>query len=409
MSIKIGIIGFGGRGAYYVEDFKVSTPGQVEWPAVAEPSEDNYERSCSILGIRPRRYPNAKEMLRHEKLDALIVATPDSDHLSAVRDVVDAKLPILLEKPLEGTMSACFDLVRLLSSYRPPVVIGHCMRYAPILRHALKMVKEGVLGKINSMRFVQNCHYGDIFFRRRWHRLREHITSLFLQKATHDFDIMNMFAQSHPLSVFALSRRYVYGGSRSNDLKCPQCSEQVSCPDSILNKSVQLGENLSWEEQSKQANLCVYAKEIDISDDEMCMLEYGNGIIAHYVQTFYSPKNYTMRFYTIVGSKGILDIDLNEYHGQLRFHPRYGAKADVWKLDFDYLGRNHYNGDTYLVRHFLDCIQGKATPVTTVKDAFISELIGFGATKSSDEKQVIKLAGLVPDDLKDYCEPATQD
>ena len=405
MSVKIGIIGFGLRGITYVKDFSLSLAEQIEFIAVVEPSEESYKRSCSISGIHPRRYLNPKEMLEHEKLDAIIVATPNNFHLSSVRDIVGANLPILLEKPLEGTMSACFELARLLSSYESPVVVAHCMRYAPILQHALNMVKENVLGKINSMRFVQNCHYGDTMFRD-WRRCRKNTTSFFLEKATHDFDIMNMFVGSYPKFLFALSGRYEFGGDRPNDLRCPDCPEQVTCRDSILNKQVQFGEVLS-EEESSWKNLCVYAKEIDVGDDEMCMMKYDNGIIAYYVQTFYTPKNYTMRFYTLVGSKGVLDIDLNEYHGQLRFHPRYGANTDVWKLDFDYLNRNHYDGDTYLVRHFLDCVQGRAKAMTTLKDAFASELIGLAATKSADEKKLVEIAQIVPEDLKSYYLPVT--
>jgi len=56
--------------------------------------------------------------------------------------------------------------------------------------------------------------------------------------------------------------------------------------------------------------------------------------------------------------------------------------------EFDYLGRNHYNGDTYLGRNFLGVMQGKEKPLTTVKAAIASELAGLAAVKSVRSKKL---------------------
>ena len=77
------------------------------------------------------------------------------------------------------------------STYKAPILVGHCMRHAPIFKKARELIEHGAIGKVTSMCFVQNCHYGDVFFRC-WHRRSEVITSLYLKKASHDFDIMHM-------------------------------------------------------------------------------------------------------------------------------------------------------------------------------------------------------------------------
>jgi len=92
------------------------------------------------------------------------------------------------------------------------------MRHAPIFKKARELIEHGAIGKVTSMCFVQNCHYGDVFFRC-WHRRSEVITSLYLKKASHDFDIMHMLnGDNYAESVFAFPKRYKFGGDKPNDL-----------------------------------------------------------------------------------------------------------------------------------------------------------------------------------------------
>ncbi len=135
-------------------------------------------------------------------------------------------------------------------------------------------------------------------------------------------------------------------------------------------------------------DLCVWSKEADIGDDEMCMIEFSNGVQGTYIQTFYTPKNYSGRVYTIVGENGVLDIDVGEYKGGISVHHRYGTKNDSIQYNFDYLERNHYNGDTYLVRNFLAIMQGTEEPFTTAEAAIAAENTGLAAVRSVKNKKL---------------------
>ena len=56
--------------------------------------------------------------------------------------------------------------------------------------------------------------------------------------------------------------------------------------------------------------------------------------------------------------------------------------------DFDYLERNHYNGDTFLVRNFLGIMQETEKPFTTAKAAIAAEKTGLAAIRSVKSKQL---------------------
>ncbi len=390
---KIAIIGFGNRGLAYVKGFRESLGEKIAITAVVDPDLPGVSGRLKRLNLQTDIYSTVQEMLSKQKhLDGLIISSPDNCHLESFQAVAHLDKPILFEKPLEGNRDKFYKLVDGFRQYQGQISVGHCMRHAPILRKAKELIDRGWIGRVTSMRFVQNCHYGDVFFRG-WHRRKESITSLFLEKATHDFDIMHMMNNNNfAESVFAFSKRYKYGGNKPDDLHCTDCPDEVECPESLLNlcRAVR-GESGAQAEERVGRDKCVWAKEIEIDDDQMCLIEFSNGVQGCYIQTFYTPANYRGRVYTIVGTEGVLDIDMGEFHGQIKFFPGYGTKKDKMVYEFDYLGRNHYNGDFYLVRNFLGLMQGKEKPLTTIPEAIVAELTGLAAVKSVETRKLERI------------------
>jgi predicted dehydrogenase len=385
---KVVIIGFGSRGETYAKDFGYSLGDMVKVTAVADPDVKNAKSRLESLNIRASVYVSPEEMIAVEKdIDGIIITTPDDCHLESFRAVAHLNIPILMEKPLEGNVENFHQLKTELLAYKAPILVGHCMRHAPILKKARELIDQGVIGKITSMRFVQNCHYGDVFFRC-WHRCSEAITSLYVEKASHDFDIMHMMnGDNYASSIFAFSKRYKFGGDKPNDLTCPECSEQLTCPESVLNQQATISGDAVTRELIGR-DKCVWAKEGDIGDDEMCVVEFSNGVQGTYIQTFYTPTNYKGRVYTVIGKDGVIDIDVGHYQGRISVHQRYGTRKDNMHYEFDYLGRNHYNGDTYLVRNFLGIMKGTEEPFTTVEAAIAAEKTGLAAVRSVKNRQL---------------------
>jgi predicted dehydrogenase len=385
---KVVILGFGSRAQCYARDFRNSLGGKVQIAAVADPDVSGASKRLENMNIAASVYSTPEEMLAVEKdIDGVIITTPDNCHLESFMAVKHLNKAILIEKPLEGDTDNFSKLAPELMAYKAPILVGHCMRHAPIFKKAKELLEQGVIGKVTSMRFVQNCHYGDVFFRG-WHRKSEAITSLYLEKASHDFDIMHMLnGDNYAESVFAFSKRYKYGGDKPNELVCSECPEEVSCSESVLNQQATInGTEVTQERVGR--NKCVWAQEADIGDDEMCMIEFSNGVQGSYIQTFYTPANYKGRVYTVIGKEGVLDIDVGHHKGKISVHQRYGTNKDSTCYNFDYLGRNHYNGDTYIVRNFLGMMQGIEEPFTTAEAAIAAENTGLAAVRSVKNRKL---------------------
>lgn len=400
---QIGIIGFGEMGKRLGHELAVATGGMVKIVGVVEPNDTKYKEGCEWNGCKPRRYSTIKEMMmEHEILDGVIISSPNSFHLENLKQLTGYNIPILLEKPLDASYEKICEILRFSEQYQGHIMVDHVMRYTPILIKAKELIGSGIIGGICSVNFVQNCYYGVSLY----HNFRRTMAGgggMFIEKATHDFDAMIYLTEAIPVRVAAISKMQAYGGDKPNDLHCTECVERLTCKESVNNINYRYGNNEVMEVKGSN-DLCVYAKEVDAPDNEVCMMEFNNGIFGTYSECFFSSSSYTSREYEIIGLNGIMRISFsllkNHDKGEIIVCPRYGTPEDLYRFEFDYRKRIHYNGGGEVAKHFFHIMNGKSVPLTTVKQAFIAETLGYAATLAARKKKFIDVLDIIPEDLK---------
>jgi len=392
--IRVAWMGFGGRGSSFIDGFrKLNLWGtRVTCAGVYDTSEESARKSMKRLKEEYPFYSDPGELFEKGKPDACIIASFECAHLENYRVAVKYGIPVMVEKPLEVSLESAAEFLRLAQNVKAPTLMAFNMRFAPIINRAKEIIDAGDVGTIHSMRFHNNVHYGSGYFRC-WMRLRKNVGSLFCEKGAHDLDIMNFLSGSFPASLYAVSKRYEYGGDAPNDLQCRNCPKEHDCPESMLNKHLNLGIDMPSELQ-KVKDFCVWANEADVNDDDICVIEFENGMQGVYVQTYYTPYSYKSRIYCLVGSKGLLEIDLDEYEGDIVLYPRYGSKLETRREHFDYHREHAYNGDVPLTRHFYKVIIGEEKPRSTIRDGYISVVSALAATRSGDERKIIDVKSL---------------
>ena len=400
---KIGVIGWGGRGGHVANTAHHATGGLIVPVACVEPFDEAYDRGCRDWGFTPNRYESVEQMLHAETLDGAIIASPNFCHLEHLRPFAPAEIPLLLEKPLDSTFEKICDVLRFARRYKASILVGHCMRFAPILNEAKKILDRGQIGRICSVRFVQNCHYGNGGYHG-WRRRKETSGTWLIEKATHDFDVMFWLIAATPRSVTAVQKLQAFGGDKPDDLRCRDCPERVTCPESVQNIAYRNGQ---VEELKNTDDLCAFAGEVDTPDNDVCLFQLDNGVFGTYAQWFFSPRSYRHRIYEIHGTEGAMEIDMGAEHGgRILLCPRFGTPDDAMEYKFDYLGRNHYNGDGPMTQHFYHVIRGQAQPHATVEQAFVAELMGYAAIRAAENQQWVSLRELLPDDVADVQDAA---
>jgi predicted dehydrogenase len=108
-------------------------------------------------------YKTIEELLLANRPDGLILATPNQLHVSQALQCVEAKLPILLEKPIATTVAEGEKIVAMVAATSAKVLIGHHRAYSPIMAKAKEVVDSGKLGKLvafmGSAAFFKPDHY----------------------------------------------------------------------------------------------------------------------------------------------------------------------------------------------------------------------------------------------------------
>lgn len=78
--------------------------------------------------------------------DGAVVATPNAVHVEPAAALLEAGVPVLVEKPLADRESAARRLVDLADETGVPLLVGHHRRYSAALSQARAVVESGALG-----------------------------------------------------------------------------------------------------------------------------------------------------------------------------------------------------------------------------------------------------------------------
>jgi len=399
-NIKVGVVGFAGRAGYVAHIARSMLQGLFETVACVEIDETNYERGCEAFNCRPRCYNSVRAMVEAGGIDGVMIGTPNAFHLENLLDLRGSGLPVFLEKPLDATWEKICETVRFSDTYPQPILVGHCMRYAPIINKAAELVQAGAIGRVLSFRGVQNCNHGNVMFHN-WRRNLKQSGSNWVEKATHDLDVLFALMRTKPTRLYAISKIQAFGGDMPNDLHCDVCYQRIECPESMGNiRNRQESHVLPQETKGGKKHFCVFASEADTWDNQACLMQLQDGGFGEYSECYFTPQNYHHRVYELRGNQGVLEIKLGKHEGDIHLAPRYGANKDGHVFHFDYLGRNHYNGDHCMARHIYNVFLGETQPLTTIKQAFVAETAGYAAVCSSKEDTCLDIESLLPPDLQ---------
>ncbi len=109
-------------------------------------------RALSERSNIPNVYDDFEDLLKHEQLDAVLIATPNHLHESHVQAALSADLHVLIEKPLAMTSGGAQKLIRSAEKRERIVMVGMTHRYRPDVQAVRSFVQAGELGHISSVR-----------------------------------------------------------------------------------------------------------------------------------------------------------------------------------------------------------------------------------------------------------------
>src|SRR5207248_10605185 len=106
-------------------------PERARVVAVADPRIDRRERLADELGVAAdKRFDDWRELASHAKLaDAVIVTTPDREHVGPACRFAELGYHVLLEKPIAPTRAGCVEVIEAVEKAGVILAVCHVMRY----------------------------------------------------------------------------------------------------------------------------------------------------------------------------------------------------------------------------------------------------------------------------------------
>jgi predicted dehydrogenase len=125
----------------------------------------------------------------HSELQAASVAAPTVHHLSVARDLMNAGVDVLIEKPLAASLVEADELVTLAAERRRIAQVGHLERFNPAVRATLPILTQPMFFEVHRLSVFTP---------------RSLDVDVVLDLMIHDLDIVLAFAKSSVKEVRAV-------------------------------------------------------------------------------------------------------------------------------------------------------------------------------------------------------------
>ena len=369
--MKIGAIGLGNRIAHvYHELSQINQDADLVSFVDPQPIGKDYAEKNNFFPSQ--EYSSLNEMLSNEKLDLLMIGSPNHLHLDHIKIGLNAGIKIFAEKPIVINEAQSFELAKLLGEFgQDQVLVGLVLRYSQHARSVRELINKNVLGNIISIEASEHImpwHGG--FFMRNWRRKEKFSGGFMLEKCCHDIDFYNMI-------VGCRVKRVASFGGRSSFI--PE-----NKPEKNLEEFTKY--NLSgWE-----AKESVFDSDADIVDHQVAIIEYENGATLAFHTNMRVPDEF--RRFAVIGTNGMVEGDF--VRGFLKAHDQQNNVV----LEEDYGAafgkeKGHYGADNLMLKdinqHLIN--SEKINLPVGVKDCIEAGLIAMKIDESRKTGKIIDL------------------
>ena len=143
--IKISVVGIGLMGSQHLKALQLSKKANLH--SIVDLNKNSRKHAERF---KVPFYNNSKELLKNNKPDAVIVATPNQFHEKHTISFLNAKIPVLLEKPISNSISKAKKIINSSIKNKTHLLIGYHRRHNSLTASIKKQIDSGKLGKIVS-------------------------------------------------------------------------------------------------------------------------------------------------------------------------------------------------------------------------------------------------------------------
>ncbi len=366
----IGVIGFGNRLQQLVG--LLSDAGPVGVRHVASRS-DACRAAAAALPDRPRVSDDAAAMLADPAVAWVLIGSTNDHHREQAVAAMNAGKHVFCEKPVGISLDDCAAVAAAQAASGRRFVVGFVLRYAPLYRHIVGLVRGGGIGRLVSLEFNETLDFNHGgFIMSDWRRHTARSGGHLLEKCSHDVDVVNWVVDAPATRVAS------FGGL---SFFTP---EHAGRPAALGPDAAGRPAYGGWGRGRDGAD--PFGTDKDVVDHQVAILEYANGVRA----SFHTNLNSGLpeRRLVLLGTEGAIRVDLN--HGLIE-HRRIGHDTAVQTTDQRATAGLHGGGDEPMVRELIATMTTGAATATPLSTGVAAAVTCLAAEQARTSGTVVDL------------------
>ena len=424
---RYAIVGTGSRAGMFIEAIAQTYAESAELVGLCDLSHTRMNWHNAQLrkrGLTPAPTFHADDferMLSNTRPETVIVTTIDAWHHHYIILALERGCDVISEKPLTTTLDRlkAIDAARRRSGKSLRVTFNY--RYAPAYARFRQLIAEGAVGQPLAVDFswlLDTSHGADYF--RRWHREKANSGGLLVHKATHHFDLVNWWIDSHPAQVFALGDLMFYGrdnaaarGERYAYDRYTGVAAAQDDPFALFLDEKEAYRGLYLDAEAETGYLRdrnVFGEPITAEDTMTVTARYANGALLSYCLVAYAPWE-GLRV-AVTGTRGRVEMAVTETVShlkpdsasaaaskgafkatQIRAFPMFGEPREV---EVPRVEGGHGGADPLMLAQLFSP-QAAPDPLrqaASLRDGAASILVGIAANQSIETGELVDVAQL---------------
>ena len=401
MTVRVAVIGCGNRGGDVYARHLTEQGAAVRY--LVEP------RPARLLEVATRYRVPETHCFAHwddffalgKVADAVVIATPDDQHIQPALRALALGYDVLLEKPICLAEDELAQLQAAEAASTGRISVCHVLRATAFFREVRRVIEAGLLGRLIGIQQAENVafwHYAHSFVRGNW-RMSPPAAPFLLAKSCHDLDLLRWFAGATPGQVSSEGGLHWFTPENAPEGAAQRCLDCVvaDCPYNAAkfyrSRDPQTwpvtvltagGQTLDEALRSSPYGECVYSGKNNVADHQAVTVSFENGVTAQLTVSAFTANN--TRTLKLMGTHGELRAHMD--YGELRLHTFRTGQSKTWLVNTQ---GNHGGGDSALVADWLAYLRGEADVPTPLAESLDSHRMAFAAERARLSGMVVRL------------------
>lgn len=330
---QIAVLGLGRIGKIHLKNL-LEFRSTIQ--AIAITSSEHGRAFAKSLGVE-KTYPNLKQTIGSEQLDACVICSPSDTHYDYTKTLIEKRIHIFCEKPLDLSIYRIEELERLAAEAGVKLMVAFNRRFDPNFAQLKEEILAGKIGTPQVLKITsRDPGLPPLDF-------IAHSGGIFLDMIIHDFDMCRFLLNDEVTEIYTKA---------------------------AINIDPEIGKYGDY-------------------DTAASMLSFKKGTVAIIDNSREAKYGYDQRV-EVFGSEGMLKLD-NRYPVSLEY---YGAQGALATKPYDFFIDRYSDSYKQVLNAFIRAIiENNVIPVTA-RDARQATQIALAAMESVKTKKAIQLPDL---------------